>query len=410
MNMPASANYDADDFSRRHIGIAPRDVRAMLETVGVQNLDDLIAQTMPASIRQHTPLAIGAGLSESEVLRKLRRTAAKNKVAVSLIGQGYYGTVLPPVIQRNILENPAWYTAYTPYQPEISQGRLEALLNFQTMVAELTGLAIANASLLDEATAAAEAMAMAYRLGHDGKSVFFVDADCHPQTIAVVRTRAEPLGWQVVVGDPQKDLNASALFGALLQYPGSSGEIRDIRPAITALHAAGALAIVAADPLALTLLVPPGEIGADIAVGSMQRFGVPMGYGGPHAAYIAAKDEFKRALPGRLVGVSVDRRGAPAYRLALQTREQHIRREKATSNICTAQVLLAVVASMYGVYHGPDRLKHIAAQIHRTTVCARGRTECARLDGRNPQFLRHCDRRYGRSAGGSPAPCGRARN
>ena len=367
MNMPASANYDADDFSRRHIGIAPRDVRAMLETVGVQNLDDLIAQTMPASIRQHTPLAIGAGLSESEVLRKLRRTAAKNKVAVSLIGQGYYGTVLPPVIQRNILENPAWYTAYTPYQPEISQGRLEALLNFQTMVAELTGLAIANASLLDEATAAAEAMAMAYRLGHDGKSVFFVDADCHPQTIAVVRTRAEPLGWQVVVGDPQKDLNASALFGALLQYPGSSGEIRDIRPAITALHAAGALAIVAADPLALTLLVPPGEIGADIAVGSMQRFGVPMGYGGPHAAYIAAKDEFKRALPGRLVGVSVDRRGAPAYRLALQTREQHIRREKATSNICTAQVLLAVVASMYGVYHGPDRLKHIAAQIHRTT-------------------------------------------
>ena len=367
MNMPASANYDADDFSRRHIGIAPRDVRAMLETVGVQSLDDLIAQTMPASIRQHTPLAIGAGLSEPEVLRKLRRTAAKNKVAVSLIGQGYYGTVLPPVIQRNILENPAWYTAYTPYQPEISQGRLEALLNFQTMVAELTGLAIANASLLDEATAAAEAMAMAYRLGHDGKSVFFVDADCHPQTIAVVRTRAEPLGWQVVVGDPQKDFNASALFGALLQYPGSSGEIRDIRPAITALHAAGALAIVAADPLALTLLVPPGEIGADIAVGSMQRFGVPMGYGGPHAAYIAAKDEFKRALPGRLVGVSVDRRGAPAYRLALQTREQHIRREKATSNICTAQVLLAVVASMYGVYHGPDRLKHIAAQIHRTT-------------------------------------------
>ena len=226
--MPASANYDADDFSRRHIGIAPRDVRAMLETVGVQSLDDLIAQTMPASIRQHTPLAIGAGLSESEVLRKLRRTAAKNKVAVSLIGQGYYGTVLPPVIQRNILENPAWYTAYTPYQPEISQGRLEALLNFQTMVAELTGLAIANASLLDEATAAAEAMAMAYRLGHDGKSVFFVDADCHPQTIAVVRTRAEPFGWQVVVGDPQKDLNASALFGALLQYPGSSGEIRDI--------------------------------------------------------------------------------------------------------------------------------------------------------------------------------------
>jgi glycine cleavage system P protein (glycine dehydrogenase) len=366
MSKQADATFDPDNFSRRHIGIAPRDVGAMLEAVDAKSLDDLIAQTMPASIRQQAPLAIGPGLSEPDVLRKLRQTAAKNKVAVSLIGQGYYGTVLPSVIQRNILENPAWYTAYTPYQPEISQGRLEALLNFQTMVADLTGLDIANASLLDEATAAAEAMAMAHRLGRGGKSTFFVDADCHPQTIAVVRTRAKPLGWQVIVGDPLKDLDASALFGALLQYPGSSGEIRDFRPVIAALHAAGALAILAADPLALALLVPPGEIGADIAIGSMQRFGVPMGYGGPHAAYIAAKDEFKRALPGRIVGVSVDRRGAPAYRLALQTREQHIRRDKATSNICTAQVLLAVIASMYGVYHGPDGLKHIAARVRRT--------------------------------------------
>ena len=365
MTKPASATSDPDDFSRRHIGIAPDDIGAMLETVGATSLDDLIAQTIPNSIRQEMPLDIGQGLSETEVLRKLRRVASKNKVAVSLIGQGYYGTILPPIIQRNILENPAWYTAYTPYQPEISQGRLEALLNFQTMIADLTGLDIANASLLDEGTAAAEAMAMAHRLAPNKKSTFFVDADCHPQTIAVVRTRAEPLGWQIIVGDPDKGLNASELFGALLQYPGCSGEIRDFRPVISTLHAAGALAILAADPLALVLLTPPGEIDADIAVGSMQRFGVPMGYGGPHAAYIATKDEFKRALPGRLVGVSVDCRGSPAYRLALQTREQHIRREKATSNICTAQVLLAVIASMYGVYHGPEGVKHIAARIHR---------------------------------------------
>ena len=365
MTKPENTTFDPSDFSRRHIGIAPDDIGAMLETVDATSLEDLIAQTIPNSIRQHASLGIGRGLSETDVLRKLRRVALKNKVAVSLIGQGYYGTILPPVIQRNILENPAWYTAYTPYQSEISQGQLEALLNFQTMIADLTGLDIANASLLDEGTAAAEAMAMAYRLGRNAKSAFFIDVDCHPQTIAVVRTRAEPLGWQVIVGDPQKELRATELFGALLQYPGCSGEIRDFRTVISALHAAGALAILAADPLSLALLTPPGEIEADIAVGSMQRFGVPMGYGGPHAAYIATKDEFKRALPGRLVGVSVDRRGSPAYRLALQTREQHIRREKATSNICTAQVLLAVIASMYGVYHGPEGLKHIAAQIHR---------------------------------------------
>ncbi|HKY86893.1 MAG TPA: aminomethyl-transferring glycine dehydrogenase [Pseudorhodoplanes sp.] len=361
-NAPAADPYD---FSRRHIGVATDDAAAMLRIVGAATLDELIAQTIPASIRQRAPLNGKPALSETEALDKLREIAAKNTVCTSLIGQGYYGTILPPVIQRNILENPAWYTAYTPYQPEISQGRLEALLNFQTMIGDLTGLAIANASLLDEGTAAAEAMAMAHRLAGNGKKAFFVDADCHPQTIAVVRTRAEPLGWSIVVGDPLTALDPATMFGALLQYPGSSGEIRNFAPAIARLHAAGALAIMAADPLALTLLKSPGELGADIAIGSTQRFGVPVGYGGPHAAYIATKDDYKRTLPGRIVGVSVDSRGRPGYRLALQTREQHIRREKATSNICTAQVLLAVIASMYGVYHGPDGLKAIATRIHR---------------------------------------------
>ncbi len=361
-NMPVA---DPLDFSRRHIGIAPDDAADMLRLVGATNLDELILQTVPKAIRRDTPLDIGRALSETEALDKLREIASKNTVCTSLIGQGYYGTILPPVIQRNILENPAWYTAYTPYQPEISQGRLEALLNFQTMVADLTGLEIANASLLDEGTAAAEAMAMARRIKSNGQNTFFVDADCHPQTIAVVRTRAEPLGWTIIVGDPLLALDPSTVFGALLQYPGSSGEIRDFGPTIAALHAAGALAIMAADPLALALLKSPGELGADIAIGSTQRFGVPVGYGGPHAAYIATTDAHKRALPGRIVGVSVDSRGRPAYRLALQTREQHIRREKATSNICTAQVLPAVLASMYGVYHGTDGLKEIAARIHR---------------------------------------------
>jgi glycine cleavage system P protein (glycine dehydrogenase) len=359
-------------FLQRHIGPSPDDVSAMLAVIGAASLDELMSQTIPASIRQTTPLDLGPALSEVAALEKVQEIAAKNVLRRSMIGQGYYGTVLPPVIQRNVLENPAWYTAYTPYQPEISQGRLEALLNFQTMIADLTGFEIANASLLDEATAAAEAIAMAHRISGSAVNAVFLDRDCHPQTISVVRTRAEPLGWRLIVGDPLTDLDPGAVFAVLLQYPGCSGQITDFRSLISVLHAAKSLAIMAADPLALTLLTPPGEMGADIAIGSTQRFGVPMGYGGPHAAYIATRDEYKRALPGRLVGVSIDSKGTLVYRLALQTREQHIRRERATSNICTAQVLLAVVASMYGVYHGPDGLRRIATQIHgaATTLAA----------------------------------------
>jgi glycine dehydrogenase len=354
-----------DQFVTRHIGVDDADRAAMLEVLGITTIDELIDQVVPSAIRQRKGLNIGRALTEQEAIAKAKEVAGKNKVFTSMIGQGYYGTILPPVIQRNILENPAWYTAYTPYQPEISQGRLEALLNFQTMICELTGFDIANASLLDEATAAAEAMMMAYRLAGPDRDTFFVDEDCHPQTIAVVQTRAEPLGIKVVVGNPEHSLELAGVFGSLLQYPGSSGQVRDFRPVIAAMRAKTIVTTVAADPLALTLLVPPREFGADIAVGSMQRFGVPVGFGGPHAAYIATTNELRRSLPGRIVGVSVDSRGRPAYRLALQTREQHIRREKATSNICTAQVLLAIIASMYGVYHGPEGLKQIAMRIHR---------------------------------------------
>ncbi|MGV2108800.1 aminomethyl-transferring glycine dehydrogenase [Agrobacterium vitis] len=362
-------DYQPYDFAnRRHIGPSPAEMDEMLKTVGYDSLDGLIAATVPASIRQSAPLVWGKAMSEREALDKLRETANKNKALTSLIGQGYYGTITPPVIQRNILENPAWYTAYTPYQPEISQGRLEALLNFQTMICDLTGLDVANASLLDEATAAAEAMAMAERVAKSKAKAFFVDANCHPQTIAVIQTRAEPLGWGVVVGNPFTDLNPGEVFGALFQYPGTHGHVSDFTPLINALHNAQAIAAVAADPLALLLLKSPGEMGADIAIGSSQRFGVPVGYGGPHAAYMAVKDAIKRSMPGRLVGVSVDSRGNRAYRLSLQTREQHIRREKATSNICTAQVLLAVMASMYAVFHGPQGLKAIAQQVHQKTV------------------------------------------
>jgi glycine dehydrogenase len=353
----------SSDFVHRHIGPRAEDVNGMLEVVGAPSLEVMIDEAIPAAIRQTRPLVFGLPLSEQELLAKMRAVAARNRAMVSLIGQGYYGTHLPPVIQRNVLENPAWYTAYTPYQPEISQGRLEALLNFQTMVVDLTGLEIANASLLDEATAAAEAMAMARRVTRSQVAAFFVDVDCHPQTIAVIRTRAEALGWTIIVGDPATELDPTAVFGALLQYPGSSGAIRHHRDVIGRLHAAGALAIVAADPLALALLMSPGELGADVAVGSAQRFGLPLGNGGPHAAFIATRLAFQRALPGRIVGVSIDSRGRKAYRLALQTREQHIRREKATSNICTAQVLPAVLASMYAVYHGAEGLRRIAARV-----------------------------------------------
>ncbi len=356
-------DYDTYDFAnRRHIGPSPSEMEAMLEAVGAPSLDALIDQTIPSSIRQNTPLG-WAGLTEHALLARMREVGAKNRVMTSLIGQGYYGTVTPPAIQRNILENPAWYTAYTPYQPEIAQGRLEALLNFQTMIADLTGLPVAGASLLDEATAAAEAMTMAQRSAKSKAGAFFVDEGCHPQTIAVIRTRARPLGIEVKVGDPD-GIDAGAVFGAIFQYPGTLGHVRDFTDAIAALHDAKAIAIVATDLLALTLLKEPGAMGADIAVGSSQRFGVPMGYGGPHAAFVSCRDDLKRSMPGRIVGVSVDARGNRAYRLSLQTREQHIRREKATSNVCTAQALLAVMAGFYAVFHGPEGLRAIAERVH----------------------------------------------
>ncbi len=365
----SEVGYEPYNFAyRRHIGPSPQEIGEMLKTLGVRTLDELIEEIVPADIRQTHKLSWGKPLSESSVLERLREVAAKNSLKVSLIGQGYYGTITPPVIQRNIFENPAWYTAYTPYQPEISQGRLEALLNYQTMIADLTGLDAANASLLDEGTAAAEAMALCKRSTKTTANAFFVDHRCHPQTIAVIRTRAESFGWTTIVGDPFVELSAEDLFGAIFQYPGTYGHIHDFTDLIATLHKAGALSCVTADLLALTLLKPPGEMGADIAVGSSQRFGVPMGYGGPHAAFMAVREPLIRSMPGRVVGVSVDARGNRAYRLSLQTREQHIRREKATSNICTAQALLAVMASMYAVFHGPDGLRAIAERIHRKTV------------------------------------------
>ena len=361
-------DYLPYDFAnRRHIGPSPAEMEQMLEVVGAESLEALIDDTLPAKIRQAEPLDFGKPLSESELLHRMKVTAGKNRVLTSLIGQGYHGTVTPPAIQRNILENPAWYTAYTPYQPEISQGRLEALLNFQTMVSDLTGLEIANASLLDEATACAEAMTMAQRVAKSKARGFFVDENCHPQNIAVMKTRAAPLGIEIIVGDPD-ELDPEAVFGAIFQYPGTHGRLRDVTPQMERLHAHAAIGIVAADPLALTLLKEPGAMGADIAVGSTQRFGVPVGYGGPHAAYMATRQAYTRAMPGRIVGVSIDSHGNRAYRLALQTREQHIRREKATSNVCTAQALLAVMAGFYAVFHGPQGLKAIAQRIHRKTV------------------------------------------
>jgi len=357
------STYDPYDFAnRRHIGPSPAEMAEMLKAVGAPSLDALIDETIPPAIRQDKPLD-WAPLSEGGLLARMREVGAKNKVMTALIGQGYQGTITPPAIQRNILENPAWYTAYTPYQPEIAQGRLEALLNFQTMVADLTGLPVANASLLDESTACAEAMVMAQRVAKSKAAGFFIDENCHPQNIAVMQTRAAPLGIKVIVGDPAT-LEADAVFGAIFQYPGTFGDLRDFTGQIEALHAAKAVAIMATDLLALTLIKEPGAMGADIAVGSAQRFGVPMGYGGPHAAFMACRDAHKRSMPGRIVGVSIDARGNKAYRLALQTREQHIRREKATSNVCTAQALLAVMASMYAVFHGPQGLRAIAERVH----------------------------------------------
>ncbi|MFC8896236.1 aminomethyl-transferring glycine dehydrogenase [Streptomyces cinereoruber] len=369
---PLSELEQGIPFEQRHIGPDAEARAKMLAQVGYGSLDELTAAAVPDVIKNAEALGLPAARTEAEVLAELRALADRNQVLAPMIGLGYYGTFTPPVILRNVMENPAWYTAYTPYQPEISQGRLEALLNFQTMVADLTGLPTSGASLLDEGTAAAEAMALSRRVGKVKKGVFLIDADALPQTIAVIETRAEPTGVEVVVADLSEGIPAEVaergVFGVLIQYPGASGAVRDIKPLIDAAHELGAIVTVAADLLALTLLTSPGELGADIAVGTTQRFGVPMGFGGPHAGYMAVQDKHARSLPGRLVGVSVDADGNRAYRLALQTREQHIRREKATSNICTAQVLLAVMAGMYAVYHGPDGLKGIALRTHRYTA------------------------------------------
>ncbi len=375
LSVPLTSLEDHEAFAARHIGPTASEQQQMLEVLGFSSRTELMNAALPAEIRRTESLSLGAFTqpkSEAEALAELRKLAAKNQVFRSFIGQGYYGTHTPGVILRNVLENPAWYTAYTPYQPEISQGRLEALLNFQHMVTDLTALAVANASMLDEASAAAEAMMLLRRVSRAASKVFYIADNVLPQTIEVVKTRACPLGIEVVVGPAQEAVAANA-FGVLLQYPGVNGEVCDYQKLATALHAAGSYVIAAADLLALTLLVPPGEWGADIAIGSTQRFGVPMGFGGPHAAYFAVRDEFKRQLPGRLIGVTLDAQQQPALRLALQTREQHIRREKATSNICTAQALLAIISACYAVYHGPMGLRKIALRIHRlTTLFAAG--------------------------------------
>ena len=379
MTSSASPSFliPTDTFARRHIGPSESDVAAMLSTLGLKSLNDLVAQTVPADIRLNRPLApmtSNEPRGEAELLAEFKTSCQKNQIFRSFLGMGYSGTVVPPVIQRNILENPGWYTQYTPYQAEIAQGRLEALLNFQTMISDLTGLPMAGASLLDEATAAAEAVSMCYEIGRGKRHTFFVADNCHPQVIAVVRTRADVLGITIAVGDMQRfDFASGDVFGALLPYPATDGQVIDLEPLVAKIHAAGALAVVDADLLALTLLRAPGEFGADIAIGSAQRFGVPFGFGGPHAAFLATKNEYKREMPGRLIGVSRDAQGKRALRMALQTREQHIRREKATSNVCTAQVLLSVMAGMYAVWHGPEGLKRIATRVHhRAEVFAAG--------------------------------------
>src|SRR6476619_3964508 len=377
---------DHGAFVRRHIGTSDDAQAAMLDELGFETIGALMDSVVPAAIRLDRPLPLPPPCTEAEALAKLRALAEQNRVVKSVIGQGYYGTETPAVILRNVFENPAWYTAYTPYQPEISQGRLEALLNFQTMVCELTGMPIANASMLDEATAAAEAMTLCHRVGTSKSTRFYVADDVFAHTLDVVRTRAAPLGIDVITG-PAADAARADAFGILLQYPGSDGAIHDHRALVDAAHAAGTLGVVATDLLALTLLAPPGEWGADAVVRSSQRFGVPMGFGGPHAAFLATRDAFKRSLPGRLVGVTVDATGALAYRLALQTREQHIRRAKATSNICTAQVLLAVMAGMYAVYHGGDGLTTIARRVHRLTAILVAGLERLGIAGHGESFF-----------------------
>ncbi|WP_254563931.1 aminomethyl-transferring glycine dehydrogenase [Oscillatoria sp. HE19RPO] len=376
-----------DAFVNRHNGPSSDEIEQMLQEVGFSSLDSLIESTIPSRIRRNTPLNLPQPLSETAALTYLKQIASQNQLFRSFIGMGYHDCITPPVIQRNILENPGWYTAYTPYQAEIAQGRLEALLNFQTMIVDLTGLEIANASLLDEATAAAEAMTLSYGFCKTKANAYFVSEDCHPQTIEVVQTRARPLGIEVIVGNFRQFNFDRPVFGVLLQYPATDGAVYDYREFVEQAHTAGAVVTVAADILSLALLTPPGEFGADIAVGSTQRFGVPLGYGGPHAAYFATRDEYKRQVPGRIVGVSKDVNGDRALRLALQTREQHIRREKATSNICTAQVLLAVIASMYAVYHGPGGIKRIAETVHHLTVIlAAGLTRLGYHLGSEPFF------------------------
>ena len=364
--IPLSQLQAGANFIPRHIGPKPQDIRAMLEVTGAQTLDELIRKVVPESIRSERPLSLPAPLSERNCLSDLLHIARRNKVFVSMTGQGYYGAIMPKVIQRRVLENPGWYTAYTPYQAEVSQGRLEALLTYQQMICDLTGLEVANASLLDEATAAAEAMAMAHRIARGRRpDVFFVDWEVYPQTLAVLKTRAKAFGFKVICGDPFTDLEPGEVFGALLQNPGNSGIVRDFTQVCARLKQAGALSIMAADIMALVLMKSPGEMGADIALGSTQRFGVPMGYGGPHAAFFATREQYVRQMPGRIIGVSRDAEGRLALRMAMQTREQHIRREKATSNICTAQVLLANLAAFFAVYHGPRKLRQIAGRIHR---------------------------------------------
>jgi len=376
-----------DDFIRRHIGPGDGEIAEMLQALSLDSLDALIAAAVPEAIRSETPLNLHGPRTEYNVLSALRAMARQNRALKSMIGLGYHGTITPPVILRNVLENPGWYTAYTPYQPEISQGRLEALLNFQTMITDLTGMELANASLLDEGTAAAEAMTMCRRLCKADGNGFFVSRRCLPQTIEIVKTRAQPLGIDVIVGDETVDLAAAGIFGALLQYPDVTGNLPDYSDIIADIHAKDALAVVAADLLSLVMLRPPGEFGADVVIGNSQRFGVPLGFGGPHAAFLATRDDYRRTIPGRIVGQSVDSRGRPAHRLALQTREQHIRREKATSNICTAQVLLAVIAGMYAVWHGPEGLRTIARRVHGyAAVLAHGLRELG-FEVRNGTFF-----------------------